>query len=281
MMERRGGGRKRLWRMRYEIYLDALIIKLSVFQFCTLALVNLKFCKVSNWGRITAGAVFGAVVFGVATVVPVNAWLKYGIVAMAGLLTLLLSFPIHTIRGLERTLEEYLKYAVLIGGILWMILRRISHICQGQWKYIMTILLCILLLVGVCGRRIVNKHRGDIWKATLVKNGKKICLRAIMDTGNALYEPISGKAVCVMDPGIAGFLWSEREPYRVIPYHCVGVEHGLMKGYMIDELRLEKEGPSIICRDVVVAVSPQKLTRGKEKGVFLIHPKLTPGGDEG
>lgn len=266
--------------MRYEIYLDALIIKLSVFQFCALASVNLKFCKVSGWGRIAAGAVFGAVSYGVAAIAPVNAWLKWGIVAVAGLLTLLLSFPIHTIRGFERTLEEYLKYAILIGGVLWMILGRISQICHGKWKYAMALLLCILLLVGICGRRRACKRRGDVWKATLVKNKRKICLKAIMDTGNALYEPISGKPACVMDPGIAGLLWGERDPYRVIPYHCVGVEHGLMKGYLIDELRLEKEGPTIICRDVIVAVSPQKLTRGKEKDVFLLHPALAPRGSE-
>lgn len=260
--------------MRYEIYLDTLFIKLLVYYLCVMAVMNQKFGRVAVWWRIALGAFAGVGILCALMLAPMPLWVKCAFFAMTYLLMIAVSFPVHTILGVEKILEEFLKCSLLLGGALWVIMRMISQFFPVKWKYSIMLALSFILTVGNCGKKGLERMRGDYWSATLIGNKQKIRIKAIVDTGNTLYEPISGKAVCVLDSRLAAFLWEEQEPYRLIPYHCVGVEHGFMQGYLLKELRLEKDGPEIIKRDVVIALSPEALTNKKVRGVFLIHPDL-------
>lgn len=74
-------------------------------------------------------------------------------------------------------------------------------------------------------------------KVTLGKNGFWIPVTAILDTGNFLVEPISGKPVSVMEENyLAEYLpKSEWENgFRLIPYRSIGRRHGMMRGLTFD-----------------------------------------------
>lgn len=64
---------------------------------------------------------------------------------------------------------------------------------------------------------------------------------ALVDTGNTLREPISGRAVCVLKGADAHALCGDDWPCRVIPYRCVD-SCGILRGYSALELVLEFEG---------------------------------------
>ena len=77
-----------------------------------------------------------------------------------------------------------------------------------------------------------------------IKIEGRICrLQAMVDSGNCLREPITGRPVILIDEKgrrDCGFC-AEKEPRRlaVIPYEAVGVKKGLLQGVRLDGARFE------------------------------------------
>lgn len=74
-------------------------------------------------------------------------------------------------------------------------------------------------------------------------DGVYIPLRAILDTGNFLVEPLSGKPVSVLEETYLLRYLSRGEIYRqfrLIPYRSLGRRHGVMQGVVFDRMELHK-----------------------------------------
>lgn len=68
-------------------------------------------------------------------------------------------------------------------------------------------------------------------------------LTALLDTGNFLVEPISGKPVSVLEEAYLLPYFSRKElaqQFRLIPYRSVGRSHGVMQGVIFDRMDLQK-----------------------------------------
>jgi stage II sporulation protein GA (sporulation sigma-E factor processing peptidase) len=70
-------------------------------------------------------------------------------------------------------------------------------------------------------------------------------LQGLIDSGNDLTDPLTGKPVCIIDRALGQRLLEEADcfgeaetRFRAIPYRAVGTEHGMLDGYRIDALRL-------------------------------------------
>lgn len=103
-----------------------------------------------------------------------------------------------------------------------------------------------------------------------------------MIPGNSLIEPISGKPVSVIEHSLVTKLWEE-EPriFRAIPYHSIGKRHGILKGYLLPELRIERNGVTKICRDVYIAVCEEYLMSEENEDVsvkMILNPRLFEDG---
>ena len=69
-------------------------------------------------------------------------------------------------------------------------------------------------------------------------------MKALVDTGNGLMEPISKKAVSLVGRDYFERQWEkegkrkEFQPvrFRAIPYHAVGTQNGILHGYDMDRL---------------------------------------------
>ena len=94
-------------------------------------------------------------------------------------------------------------------------------------------------------------------------------IKGILDTGNLLTDPVSGKAVAVGDEEVLKKLfsencnlfnlneWIESTDIRLIPYKTLDKE-GIMTGFVADEIISENR----IFKKMVIAISPQKLKDG-------------------
>lgn len=80
---------------------------------------------------------------------------------------------------------------------------------------------------------------------------------ALIDSGNSLTEPISGKPVSIIDRGVFCELWEQNAPFRAIPYRSIGKKHGILQGYLLPELKIEMEGIEKRFENVYVAVSEE------------------------
>lgn len=130
--------------------------------------------------------------------------------------------------------------------------------------------LCLLCLVGFRGRA-----GGQEYVPVTIRHGaQSLSLTALLDTGNTLTDPISGRPVLVVDARAAqGLLGLRPEELarpletmasgkglglRLIPYSAVGQHGGMLLAIRPDELRID--GREV---DYIVAFAPQMLGQGQ------------------
>ncbi len=141
----------------------------------------------------------------------------------------------------------------------------------GFWAIVLAALgVAILCVMGFCGRPGQQKYV----PVAIAHGIHKIHLTALMDTGNTLRDPVSGRAVLVVDASVGEKLLGlsvsdlehpvqtlEKTPnrgLRLIPYHAVGHPNGMLLGAKVE--RLEINGKR---EDMIVAFAPQLIGRGK------------------
>ena len=140
---------------------------------------------------------------------------------------------------------------------------------------------CYVLLTLVFQR--AGRHTaltGELLPAVLEAEGRRVALTALVDTGNTLTDPVTGRGVMVAEgeslaalfPGEyrptpaelrdpAGALerlggWTGR--FRLLPYRTVGVERGMLLALRVDSLRLGGEDVGA----ALVALSPTPVSDG-------------------
>lgn len=173
---------------------------------------------------------------------------------------LTITFRIKNVKSFWRFFECYLMYSFLLGGVM-LVMKRVSWIepfMNCIWG-ILGVGAVLYLLIGY--RKSVLQRKSTLCRATLVHNGNRVTVTALLDSGNSLVEPVSGKPVAVIEADLVHKLWGE-EPglYRAIPYHSIGKKKGILKGYWVQELRIEAEGVVKICEGVYVAVCEEYIT---------------------
>lgn len=130
-------------------------------------------------------------------------------------------------------------------------------------------------------------------RVRIVLLGKSTELAGLLDTGNFLSEPVTGKPVFLLaesslerifSPEISAILRTEKDPQkamaalggegiakrlRLLPYRAVGTEGGLLLGVRPDYIEIIKEGEKEMREDVILGVY---------HGTFGIAPAGEPYG---
>ena len=256
--------------MRYVVYLDGLFLECFLWNLCVLEMVNEAFWKSAGHLRLIFGAVAGASGMTGLLFLPVPVWGKYMLELLVVLGMLFLAFPVRNIRKCGALLERFWIYTILFGSALWVAGKAASALLPKGWKFIYYLFLgTAIYFLWKTRRRKRPFYGGEkCERVVLIQGGKVLYMEALVDTGNSLYEPISGRPVCVMDSGPAAEFWPEDAPCRIVPYQSVGAERGVMRAYRLKELQIEMEGLRLIRKDIYVAISPKPLS------CFLIHPQI-------
>lgn len=86
-----------------------------------------------------------------------------------------------------------------------------------------------------------------------IQNGTKSWQgRGLIDTGNSLKEPLSGKPVHIVSADVGSAICGNTKGYMVIPYRSMGNPCGLLSGYRVDELtvgNMSKKGAIVAVSD--------------------------------
>lgn len=136
------------------------------------------------------------------------------------------------------------------------------------------------LFITLIFRRTARHTGGELASAELTLGGKRCRLTALVDTGNTLTDPATGRPVMVAEgeratplfpageaPGpeelsdpVAALARREKDGrrWRLLPYRAVGVDHGLLLAVRVDRAMVggEDYGP------ILVALSPTPLSDG-------------------
>lgn len=248
--------------MYYEIYIDSLFLVNFVMNLYLLILVNTGVYRTATRLRLLLGAAMGAVVYLLPFFLGGSVWLKILIGMIVGTcLMIFVAFPINSLRAFWKITERLLCMSFLMGGGVLFLLQRapvIRRHTQGIFG-VMGAGAFVFLLVAYLQEQ--KRKKNYTCRVTLSGRDGKMKVAALVDSGNSLVEPISGKPVSVIDKSVFYGLWREPpELYRVIPYHSIGKKRGMLKGYLLSEIQIEVEGVTKSCRDVYVAVSEESIT---------------------
>lgn len=271
--------------MKYGLYIDAFFLLNFFMDVLLLSLIKLVLQCTATHFRLIMGAVFGAGAASILTVMPLlPVWFKlfagYGIISIG-----MLKISFWQMRFLQAcTAAVYLYgFAFLLGGVL--------HFFTAQFSFFRTHGTDMLLLFAIAAftygvfslvyERKKKKQKDCLLSATLVWKDREIKLLALMDTGNSLYEPISGRAVSVLEKSAAASLFETEKPgiFRAIPFHTIGRTHGILEGYELTALVIKGEYEDIRIEKPMVGLLDGKVSADGAYQMIL-HPTLTKKQEE-
>ncbi|OGO79020.1 MAG: sigma-E processing peptidase SpoIIGA [Clostridiales bacterium GWB2_37_7] len=143
------------------------------------------------------------------------------------------------------------------------------------------------------------KREKIITEIYIILDNKKTAIMALVDTGNALHEPITNAPVVVAeyssikellpievqkifeqdnqnDFNMIAHIMSSSElvtRFRVIPFKSLGKENGMLLGFKPDEIQLMENNKQQIIENIIIGIYNKKLSNSGEYSA-LIHPDI-------
>lgn len=259
--------------MYCEIYADSLFVLHFFLNLCTLAVTNHMLYGVVQRKRMFLGALLGAGCAVGTLLLPVNLLVRLlsGFLLSAAIM-IKVTFGISTINEWKYVMEKMFLSTLLLGSLLLIMMKMLPMgNGMGIWKILIAEVFCYILIIGMLHK----KKRGSGYKVIYLNGQEEQKTEALMDTGNTLIEPISRQPVIVVEQEMLMFLFHDEIPdlYRMIPFHSVGKEHGMLKGYFLERMLVEINGIRKEIKGIYVAVSDEIF--GKDKGYkVILNPQI-------
>lgn len=259
--------------MYYELYVDSLFLVNFVMNLYLLILVDRTTLRTATRSKMVQGAAAGAILYPFLFLLRAPGWLKWIAALSAGAALMLgIAFRPRSLRAFAKLFGHLLWYSFLMGGLLLAadcalpVLRKFTGTVFG----VLGIGAIGFLLTGFFQEQQKRRLEESSCIAVLSRGGVSVRTRALMDSGNSLREPISGKPVSVIDGELYHTLWGEEKAlYRVVPYQSIGKTRGILKAYLLPGLELEIDGMTKRLQDVYVAVSEEKTQAG-----MILNPEI-------
>jgi sigma-E processing peptidase SpoIIGA len=263
-----------------EIYADVLYFLLFVADYILLKLVSVIMKKKEKELRIFAGACVGSILsFGLLMFYGCRSVWIFVFLFVVGGIMLKISFTIRDKTEFIRCLFLLFLCAYCMGGAYGFLSRNeLFRRFRYTGIFFAGALIFIYLFVrkGFDMMKDFLLHRSQNAEVCLKVQGKKAYCKGFWDSGNSLRDPITGKAVVLLEKGI---LEKYQIPipvkgFRVIPFHSVGMENGVLKGFVADELLVKDEkGYERSFQKTIVAIYEGKLSI-KEDYQMILSPHL-------
>ncbi len=274
--------------MYYEFYIDVYFLENLVMNYLILRMTGkAEKCACAVW-RTIASSVLGAVCACAIAVAPVHrmAFLSVTLSFLYGVAMVAVSYGAYGWDTVMRTVTVFYLSALLLGAI-WQLLERYLHMSFFA-----------AMPVGYVGARAVftvwqrRKNRAQyVYEVTITEKGKTVSVKGLMDSGNQLVMPGTGKPVQIVDFQVACALLSAKEieelecmlrlrasgessgRFTYIPYHSIGKERGILPVMTLDSVRI-KHGESVWnTKKVAAAISKTAVSYGGEYQMIL-HPQI-------
>ena len=275
------------------VYVDSLFALNMIIDYFLL-LCSAKVCGVPlRRGRYVLAAALGAA-WAVLTVLPGPAYFSSGPMklALAGFMAVI---AFGGERKLLRCFVVFLAVSAAFGGAVWAASMLAGNPFPGR-LYIPVSLRVLVLSFALCYcavslvfRRAAKKAEQELVGMTVGMQGRTTAFTALRDTGNSLFDPISGCAVAVAEasalipifpPEAAEALLSPdpskaveslsalpgyESRFRLIPYSAVGTSYGLLAAFRPDFVEIggaEQKG-------LLIALAPSHLSEGGEYSAII------------
>lgn len=264
--------------MYYILYIDRLFFLNFCMDFFALMLTNISLGRKISYFRIILSAGVGAAGCIAMLFLPGLPYVVKVLTGFAGLSVIMiwLLYPKGKLQFFIKALTNLYGFSFLLGGVLLFLKRYIKT--DGN-NYIFTVLLPSAVVFFLV-RFLLKRKREVQNECEVILNcaEKQLKVKAFIDSGNMLTEPISKKPVSIVEAEClkkAGIIMPD-EKCKVIPYHSVGKRNGILMGFEFPEMRICGRNMDKSVEKVIVAVSEDNLfSSGKYQ--MILHPQLLEG----
>lgn len=226
--------------MNYIIYPDVLFLVNFLMDYIVLRGMNTFLNCSAKKLRCIFGALLGATYSCLMLVMPSGYYfLKITVTYIViSYLMILIAFG-------KCNFKESIKRFVLLYIITYLLSGIMNglYLLWGVKNIITTIVVFIILKVCLNIFSHYTNRKSMYYDVVIEIDNKKISIRAFLDTGNSLREPISGKPVNIVEKTYIDKLIEDIDistKYRYIPFHSIGEDRGALDGIEADYLYIGK-----------------------------------------
>lgn len=245
--------------MQRIIYIDSIFLNNFIMDLLLLSLTAKTLKKTTTFINILVGSLMGAAGYCLVLCLPGRYFLKvlFGMIPIAALM-LKTGCRVGRFKELLYGMGYLFCYSFFLGGFMLFLIRKIPFLTERKDS------VWVLALIGYLGFRICmigierygKEKKNHFCKIILPGDEGKIMVYGLIDTGNGLRDPISGKKAAVLEEKV----WKKmqkckrEEKYKIIPFHSIGKENGILEGYEIEKVQIEEKTGSRDLENVIVAV---------------------------
>ncbi len=277
------------------VYLDIVLLENLcmnyIILFATGYIMKLKMKQL----RLVLSAMLGGIYAVIAYIEILPIYSSFGMKILLSVLMVHIAYNSKNIKNLLKQLVVFYLISFAFGGSAFALLYfvRPQDILIRNGVYVGTYPIKIALLGGIVGFIITyiafkvvktKLHKKDIiYNIEIHIKEKTLKLKAMLDTGNMLKDPISGMPVIVVTKeelysilpeklldnidkligGEAENLLEQVEEkeiftrFRMIPFSSVGKQNGIMLGFKSDQVVIEKEDGTQMKNNVIIGIFNQ------------------------
>ena len=259
--------------MYYELYVDVLFLVNFMMDYILLLIVRKMLqCTVTH-GRICLGAVVGSLLTCLVVVLPIPyAMIKLILFhVLVNTCMIRVGLKIKTIRSFLKAIIMLYIGSFLLGGIMEVFRQYVS---VGSF-FLVVAIAGYYLVLGIW-KFVAYMQRWNQFhcRVDLYLGSEKYQIKGMIDTGNGLRDPISGKAVNILDRATARKLFGEEsiKDVRYIPYQSIGKKAGVLPAFQFDRMCVWRDTECWVERPQI-AISEEAISKGGEY-VMILNPNL-------
>lgn len=265
--------------MVYTVYIDVVFVVNTIIDMVVLAILNRVLSYRTTRGRIVAGAAIGGVWSCVVSVYPDLPIIVSGLgtyVAVSSLMAVV-AYRVKEIREIAKAVAGIYLVSIVMGGIMLVIGQHTGagHYAAGfldgetigglpasAWFFMIGggVLGCYGFSGGVKGLIASMAQRKDLCRVTLKYGEREERVTGLIDTGNRLREPVSGRPVHVATEGLCRRLCPVVKGVVYVPYQSVGTQRGILPAVILDRMEVEQEGRRYLIEKPLVAITKNSLS---------------------
>lgn len=267
----------------YELYLDSLFCSDFIMNFYMLSLTERICGHSATRPRRLLGAAYGAGIYCL-TFLLHGGWLPGKIVILAifsavGMERIV--FGSKSFSGMFKRIFTMAGAAFFQGGIFIFLKNQFPSLF-GEWSTILSTLVIGSVAYGAgCFVLDKNRKRNQVCCCVNLQNGQeKITVKAFVDTGNFLVEPISGKPVSIMDEDVLLKLFGGHFPeyYRVVPFCSIGKKKGILRCFEVPKMSVEYQDETRSYENTFIACNTE--FKAKDGCPMILNPRLIMNQEE-
>lgn len=257
------------------LYIDSIFLINFVMDLFLLTLTVKSLKNTATFRRILTGSLIGAGGYCLVILLP---HISYPVKVALGMIPttvvmLKVGCNVKGVRQLGLSMGYLFTYSFLLGGFFLFLRNHVPFYREKELS------VWLILLAGYMGFQIYiwgirndkKAARNHFCEVEMAGDEKPITVLGLVDTGNGLRDPVSGKEVAVLEEEVwSKMTWAQREEkYKVIPFHSVGKSNGIMDGYEVNRIVVKTQSQTRELFRMPVAVYKGKLSVKGEYRMIL------------